>query len=226
MAYKESIQERRKGPLRVCEAQRCGCYTQDALTPWCKYHKRNLSWYGNAHAHYITLKEVRPYRQEVERTLKRLYATPKEARSEAESTVALGLTKAVRHVERWLSSAAACWPCVGREEMARLAVAGVKPNEIVLRFLAMMNYAHHSNARHVLGTAAEIKCAVGRTILRCAKSPKYPRSKRTKDLPVPTVREVGDHMREHFGRVAFQLNMLANEMGSRTTADELNRPET
>ena len=51
------------------------------------------------------------------------------------------MSAAVRYVQRWMDTASACWPCVGRAEIARLAGLGVQPRTFVLRLLSIVHYS-------------------------------------------------------------------------------------
>ncbi len=94
--------------------------------------------------------------------------------------------------------------------MARLAGQGVKASEMVLRVLALIHYSR--NTSRVLGTSDEIRNACGRTVLRCATAGKYRNSKgRYKSLPVQVVREVGESLLEHFGRLGFYISLLCED---------------
>jgi len=93
--------------------------------------------------------------------------------------------------------------------MARLAGQGVKASEIVLRVLALIHYSR--NTARVLGTADEIRNAVGRVVLRCATAGTYHNSKRYKNLPVQDVRDVGVLMLDRFGRLAFYVSLLCED---------------
>ena len=205
----QSIQERRQGALRVCEVPRCGHYTQDALTPYCTTHRSRLYLHGSVHARHIKLTETNPWGAELRRTLRQLYKTPTALRTSLEHQVAQGITKAVLHVEGWLKEASGCYPCVAREDMARLAGAGISAKEIVMRFLTITHYSRH--ALKVLNTAPEIRQAVGRAILKRTPAQILRDSKRMRDLPLASARDIGASMLDHHARVAFQVSMLADE---------------
>ena len=206
----KSIQARvQAGPLRQCEATYCERWTRDCLQPYCRIHRDRLRFHGHTHARAIRLKEIQPWRDEIEAMLKRLYATPAGFRTQREHQVLKGLAEASRFVRRWMDAASACWPCTAREQVAILATHGVKASEVVMRFLALIHYSR--NTARVLGTSDEIRNAVGRTVLKCASPGKYHNSKRYKNLPVQDVRDVGVLMLDRFGRLAFYVSLLCEE---------------
>ena len=211
MYIDKSIQARMKaGPLRVCEVPYCEKFTRDCLQPFCRNHRRNLHAHGHVHGRSITRREVAPWRKEIEDTIAHLYTIPKGFRTDRERQVVKGLADAVRYVERWMKTAQACWPCVGQHEVARLANLGVHPRVFVLRMLSIVHYSRYSGK--VLGTGDEIRNAIGRSILRSARLEYYREGgKRPKDLPVQVVRDVGESMLEHFGRLAFYVSLLCEE---------------
>jgi hypothetical protein len=108
-----------------------------------------------------------------------------------------------------MDTASACWPCTAREQVAILSTHGVKAAEVVLRVLALIHYSR--NTARVLGTADEIRNAVGRVVLKCATPGKYHNSKRYKNLPVQDVRDVGVLLLDRFGRLAFYVSLLCED---------------
>ncbi len=206
----KSIQARvAAAPKRLCEAPRCGKWSRSGLNPYCTNHRKKLHFHGSVHGRSIARKEVGPWEAEVESAINHLYEIPLSFRTVREHVITRELTNAGRYVDRWMKTAEACWPCTARAEIARLAGAGVSPQTLVLRFLGIVHLSR--NTSRVLGTAPEIRCAVGRSILRSARLPKYHNSKRPVQLPVKDVRAVGELMVERFGRLAFYISMLCKD---------------
>ncbi len=154
----KSIQARvAAAPKRLCEAPRCGRWSRSGLNPYCTNHRKKLHFHGSVFGRDITRKEVKPWQTEVEAAIAHLYTVPLAFRRPFEHFITRELARAVKYVGGWLNTASGCFPCTARAEIARLAGAGVKPSEFLLRMFGIVHYSHYSGK--VLSTTREIKAA-------------------------------------------------------------------